>query len=542
MPAKHKIQNPIIPGFYPDPSICRAGDDYYLTCSSFELYPGIPVFHSKDLANWEQISYAMTMENDFHTTANMGTGGVMAPTIRYYDGVFYIINCNFADKGNFYVTARDPRGPWSKPHWITDIPDIDCSLFFDNDGACYLVSPGNDSSEDNGRAFFLTPYDIQAGKACGERKKIWNSAMRKAWAPEAPHIYHIGDYYYLLIAEGGTEHFHSCMIARSATVDGWYEGYEGNPIITHRHLGYMYPIDNVGHADFVDTPDGNWYAVMLASRIIDGQHKNFGRETYICPVIWERGWPVLSPGSGKMEFEYPADEKLSWTPYPAEPERDDFDSQELGFHLSFWGTPYQDFWKIEDSRLKLTCLPRPMARPLKGFDVAHPDQSRNDCISFLGRRQRLTDFAVTLSMEFEPEGQEAAGLLIMQAANHQYRLEKILENEKKILRLILLTTKQEGLPFLPGYHAETTETVVESHEVPEGALILRMDARRQDYRFFYGMDEQTLQEFSIHGDGARINPEEIGGMIGTMIGMFATANGENSTNAAAFDYFEIKAI
>lgn len=540
--TEHKIKNPIIPGCYPDPSICRVGEDYYLVCSSFELYPGIPVFHSKDLANWEQISYAMTMENGFHVTANMGTGGVMAPTIRYQDGVFYIVNCNFADRGNFYVTATDPAGPWSEIHWITDIPDIDCSLFFDEDGSCYLVSPGNDPTEDNGRAFYLTPYDIKNGKACGERKKIWNSALRKAWAPEAPHIYHIGDYYYLLIAEGGTEHFHSAMIARSETIDGWYEGFRGNPIMTHRHLGLYYPIDNVGHADFVDTPDGNWYAVMLGSRIMDGQHKNFGRETFLCPVIWERGWPVLSPGSGKVEFEYPADEKLPWTPCPAEPERDDFDSDKLGLHLSFWGTPYQDFWRIQDSRLKLTCLKRPIALPLKGFDVAHPDQSRDNCVSFLGRRQRWESFDVSLKMEFAPEKQEAAGLIIMQAANHQFRLEKTLENGKAVLRLIRLTTEQEGLPFLPGYKAETTEAVLESHPVEEGPLVLKLEARRQDYRFFYGKDEASLTAFEVHGDGCEINPEEIGGMIGTMIGMYATANGEESKNEAAFDYFEVKPV
>ena len=540
MAAEHKIQNPIIPGFYPDPTICRVGEDYYLACSSFELYPGIPIFHSKDLVNWEQISYAMYMENGFHVNASMGTGGVMAPTIRYNDGVFYIINCNFGDKGNFFITATDPKGPWSEPHWITDIPDIDCSIFFDEDGSCYLVGPGDYPTEDNNRAFYLTPYDIKAGKVCGERKKIWNSALRKAWAPEAPHIYHIGDYYYLMIAEGGTEHFHSVMIARCETIDGWYEGYKGNPIMTHRHLGYYYPIDNIGHADLVDTPDGKWYAVMLGSRIIDGQHKNFGRETWICPVEWERGWPVFSPGTGKMEWEYPAPEGLPWTPAAPEKERDDFDTPELGLHLSFWGVPYQDFWKIENSRLYLTCLPRPIAEPLHGFDVGNPDQRRDNCISFLGRRQRKADFDVNLCMEFAPQNKETAGLIIMQASNHQFRVEKVLENGQPVLRLIRLTTVQEGLPFLPGYKAETTEKVLESHPVGEGPLYIRMEERRQTINFYYKEGDSPEKKFDVTADGAEINPEEIGGMIGTMIGMFATANGEESTNTAAFDYFEMK--
>ncbi|MBQ1311034.1 MAG: glycoside hydrolase family 43 protein [Blautia sp.] len=540
MSTEHKIQNPVIPGFYPDPSICRVGDDFYLACSSFELYPGIPIFHSRDLCNWEQISYAMTMENGFHVNASMGTGGVMAPTIRWHEGTFYIINCNFGDKGNFYVTAKDPKGPWSSPHWITDIPDIDCSLFFDTDGKSYLVSPGDDPSEDNHRAFFLTPYDLEAGKVCGERKKIWNSALRCAWAPEAPHIYHIGEYYYLLIAEGGTEHFHSVMIARSDTVDGWYEGYKGNPIMTHRHLGYYYPIDNIGHADLVDTPDGKWYAVMLGSRILDGQHKNFGRETFLCPVEWERGWPVFSPGTGKMEWEYPAPENLPWTPYPPEAERDDFDSPEFPLHLSFWGVPYQDFWKVENSRLYLTCLKRPMAEQLKGFDVANPDQRRDNCISFLGRRQRKPDFDVNFAMEFTPEKNEAAGLLIMQAANHQFRLEKLLEDGKQVLRLIRLTTWQKGLPFLPGYEAKTTETVLETHPVGDGELKVSVKFRRQRINFTYCEGDGPEQAFEVTADGAEINPEEIGGMIGTMIGLFATANGEESRNQAAFDYFEMR--
>jgi len=540
---KHSIINPIIPGFYPDPSICRVGYDFYLACSSFELYPGIPVFHSKDLANWEQISYAMTMDNGFHVNANMGSGGVMAPTIRWHDGVFYIINANFGDKGNFYVTATDPAGPWSEPHWITDIPDIDCSLFFDNDGTCYLVSPGNDPDEDNGRGIFLTPYDIKNGKAAGERKKIWNSAMRNAWAPEAPHLYHIGEYYYLMIAEGGTEHFHSVVIARSREIDGWYEGFKANPVMTHRHLGKYYPIDNVGHADLIDTPDGNWYAVMLGSRIIEGQHKNLGRETYICPVIWEDEWPVFSPGCGKIEFEYPCDEHLPWTEVKPEPEFDDFNEKNLGLHFSFWGTPYQDYWKIEDSCLKLKCLARPMARQLYGFDVKNPDMRKDDCLSFLGRRQRFIDFDIMAKMKFEPQADEAAGLIILQASNHQFRFEKALQQAEPVMRLVRVTTVQNGLPFLPGYEAKSTEDILECHGCsPDSEIILKVQVRGQEFRFYYGTDENNLNSFDTVADGKEINTEEIGGMIGTMIGMFATGNGTASDNEAAFDYFAVKPV
>ncbi len=535
----YTIKNPIIPGFYPDPTIIRVGEDFYLATSSFEQCPGIPVFHSKDLAHWEQICYAMTMENGLHEVADMLCGGMMAPTLRYHDGIYYIVCCNFADRGNFYITAENPAGPWSKPNWITDIPDIDCSLFFDEDGKSYLVSPGDDKTEDNGRAFFLTPYDLKNNKACGERVKIWNSALRKAWAPEAPHIYHVGEYYYLMIAEGGTDHDHSVAIARSKTVDGFYEGYSCNPVLTHRHLGWDYPIQNIGHADLVDTPSGEWYAVMLGSRIIDGQHKNFGRETYICPVTWERGWPLFSPGTGRVEFEYPAPKGLPCTEYAGEPARDDFDNDKLALCWEFWGTPYQDFWRIADSKLYLKCLKRPFACQLKGFTPGVIDDRRDNCISYIARRQRHTSFTLTTKMTFEAKNDESAGFVIQQATNHQIRLEKINKAGKQYLRLVMLTTEQEGLPFLPGYKADTTETELALQEYEEDTVVIQFVANRLDYTFKFGPSEDKLQILAEHVDGALINPESVGGMVGTMLGMYASGNGTDSDNEAAFDYFEI---
>ena len=563
----HLIQNPVIAGFYPDPSICRVGDDYYLACSSFELYPGIPLFHSRDLAHWEPLGGAMTIENGFHVTANMFTGGVMAPTLRCHDGLFYLICCNFADKGNFYVTAADPRGPWSKPHWLEDIPDLDCSFFFDADGRSWLVFPGSDEQEDNGRAIFLQEYDLTADCAVGGKKKIWNSALRKAWAPEAPHIYHIGDWYYLMIAEGGTEHFHAVTVARSRTVDGFYDGFDGNPVMTHRHLGLAYPIDNVGHADLVDTPDGRWYAVMLGSRLIEGPHKNMGRETFLVPVRWEQDWPVFSPGTGKVEWTYPADPSLPWTPcrksssvFPQEavressapelprmpiPEtdtREHFPGGSLGPEWCFWGTPYQDFWKQGPDGLRLSCLPRPVTRKLTGFQPGVIDERRDDCVSFIGRRQTDIAFSVTFSMDFAPENHETAGLLLMQAANHQYRFERFLSADGPALRLVLITTEQFGRPYLPGYRAETTEQVLFERCNDGGPVILRLEARGQDYCFFAGPSEDQLTPCYLHADGRAVNPESVGGMVGTVLGMFASSNGEPSTNAAHFAWFDYRPL
>ncbi|WP_029322380.1 glycoside hydrolase family 43 protein [Butyrivibrio sp. AE3004] len=544
---EHLIKNPIIPGFYPDPSICRVGDDYYIANSSFELCPGIPIFHSKDLAHWKQIGYAMTTENGFYTDANLYSGGVMAPTIRYHKGTFYIINCNFGDKGNFIVTAKDPKGPWSQPHYITDIQDIDCSIFFDDDDKCYLVSPGEDKEQDNNRAFYLTPYDIENFKVCGERKKIWNSAMRGAWAPESPHIYHVGDYYYLMIAEGGTEHNHSVMIARSKTIDGWYEGNPANPILTHRHLGWDYPIENIGHADLVETQTGKWYAVMLGVRIIEGQHMNMGRETFICPVDWQRGWPVFSKDTGKVETTYQADPDLPWCEESENAtyvSRDDFDSAELGMDWSFWGTPSEKYFSVENSELRLKCLARPMTRELLPVSFA-PKTKKDENVAFVGRRQRHMDFSFEISMEFNAginEGRsESAGMVIMQQCNHQYRFEKSCRNGKQILSLVLATTKQKGLPFMPGYESETTESILKECELEfDGPVILKLEANGQDYSFYMGQSADSLTEFYAHADGKKINPEEVGGMVGTMLGMFATGNGNGSDNLAKFEYAEYR--
>lgn len=541
MTMEHLIKNPIIPGFYPDPSICRVGDDYYIANSSFELCPGIPIFHSRDLAHWKQIGYAMTPENGFYTDANLFSGGVMAPTIRYHKGAFYIINCNFGDKGNFIVTAKDPAGPWSEPHWITDIHDIDCSIFFDTDDKCYLVSPGEDKEEDNNRAFFLTPYDIENFRVCGERKKIWNSAMRGACAPESPHIYHVGDYYYLMIAEGGTEHNHSVMIARSKTIDGWYEGNPANPVLTHRHLGWDYPIENIGHADLVETQTGKWYAVMLGVRIIEGQHMNMGRETFICPVEWQRGWPVFSKDTGKVELTYPADPDLPWCEVSddgLDNSFDDFDGKEPGMDWSFWGTPSESYWKMKNSTLSLKCLKRPMTRKLLPVSF-EPKTEKDENVSFIGRRQRHIDFSFEISMDFEAKENESAGMVIMQQCNHQYRFEKKNRDGRQILALVLATTKQKGLPFLPGYESDTTETVLKEEKIgSDGSVILRIEATGQDYTFYMGHSEDSIKEFYAHADGKKINPEEVGGMVGTMLGMFASGNGSKSDNVAKFNYAE----
>ena len=233
----------------------------------------------------------MTPSNSFEMVCDSYRGGVMAPTIRYHEGTFYVVNMNFSQGGNFIVSAKDPAGPWSEPTVLKDISGIDASLFFDDDGKCYFVSTGNIVNPDGKqeRGIWAQEFNIATYQTVGEKHDIWNCAMHNAPSPEAPHIYKKDGWYYLLIGEGSTEHWHAVTIARAKNIFDWYEGNLANPIMTHRQFGYTADIANVGHADMVELPDGSWWAVMLASRTNSGQYKNIGRETFICPVVWERG-------------------------------------------------------------------------------------------------------------------------------------------------------------------------------------------------------------------------------------------------------------
>lgn len=533
-----KLHNPIIPGFYPDPSICRAGDDYYIVCSSFELNPAVPVFHSRDLQNWEQICYAFTMDNGFHMEKNTLNGGIMAPTIRYHNGVFYIINMNYSDKGNYIITADNPAGPWSQPHWLSDVPGIDASLFFDEDGKCYVMGTAQCWPNETGgvrQGVWVAAYDIENFKVIGEQVPIYGGAFAGASSPEAPHIYHIGDYYYLMIAEGGTEHYHSETIARSKNIFGPYENNPANPLITHRHMGYSCPIGNVGHADLVELPDGSWYAVMLASRLIDGVSKNLGRETFICPVRWERGWPLFSPDTGKLEWEYDAPSCLPEFPFPANPDRDDFDNAKLNPDWSSWGTPYEKFFDIADSRLNIRCVGQSLAEPLRQMGTERPD-SRIYYAPFLAQRQRQPKETVRCRMTFDPQGKESAGIAVVQAMNHQLHFQLANVNGVRTLQLLQFTSDYRLPPYIPGFSAETCCTVLGETAWDQDSVVLQLTLDGNRCCAGFGTDDAHLKELAV-ADLLVINPEKVGCMVGTMLGLFATGNGENSQNTASFDYF-----
>ena len=286
-----EFANPVLPGMHPDPSVCRVGGDYYLACSSFEYFPGVPLYASRDLVTWRPIGHALTRRSQLDLTGVPSSGGIYAPTLRHHDGTFFVVT-TLVGRGNFVVTARDPRGPWSDPTWL-DVDGIDPSLAFLDERIYYtrngqgadpdhpFVYQGELTRETDGFRIARTPRVIWKGTG-----GVW---------PEAPHLYRRGGWYYLVTAEGGTSYGHSVVVARSRAPDGPFEPSPHGPLLTHRGRP-RHPIQATGHADLVDLEDGTTWAVFLGIRPTGGRHHHLGRETYLAPVHWRPdGWPRMPP-------------------------------------------------------------------------------------------------------------------------------------------------------------------------------------------------------------------------------------------------------
>ncbi|MBQ2565628.1 MAG: glycoside hydrolase family 43 protein, partial [Bacteroidales bacterium] len=316
------FRNPILPGFYPDPSICRVGDDYWMVNSSFAYFPGLPVWHSTDLIHWESCGPALSRSHDFFLAppSNIVTGSY-APQITFNpaNGLYYIINTYVAGYWNFFITSPDPAsGQWSEPTILPEVPGIDPSILFDQDGRAYIVSaPGRDAigetklyAEDN--AIVLFDFDYEKG-VTGERTVIARSGVHPEEQPnalEGPHLYHIGDKYFLMCAEGGTMLGHSEVIFEAPAVKGPYTPCPINPILTQRDIPDA-DIRCTGHADLVQSASGEWYAVFLGTESYDGEYNfNTGRQTFLHPVTWTEGQPVILPAGEKLPSQIPLNDDL----------------------------------------------------------------------------------------------------------------------------------------------------------------------------------------------------------------------------------------
>lgn len=508
------VKNPILNGFYPDPSICRVGEDFYLVNSSFAYFPGVPIFHSKDLANWKQIGNILDRESQIPLKDSKHSGGIFAPTIRFYNGTYYMITTNVSGGGNFIVTAKTPEGPWSDPFWLgPEAIGIDPSLFFDEDGTCYYVGtrPNPEGVRYNGDwEIWVQKLDIPSMKLIEDSHAIWKGALKEVIWPEGPHLYKKDGYYYLMIAEGGTGPNHAVTVARSKEIFGAYENNPNNPIITHRHLGKDYPIIYVGHADLVDDTNGNWYMVMLASRRCEG-YVGLGRETFLAKVVWEDGWPVVNPGVGKLE-------DIVVLPFEqverSEPKTQTLIGNDDMYDVVMLRNPGMPFYSKHEDKVILKFLPETL--------------KEKKSPSFLGLRQLEYEYeAVQHLLVGELSEEEEAGLVILQSNEyHVLFCLKANDADKNSfkLQIIKVTNLKDDLLL---------EKVITNKEI---TLKVKGHGQKADFILVQEQEEILLEGVDIH----EMSTEVAGGFVGNTIGVYASSNGKTSENTLEILDFTIQ--
>lgn len=504
--AQETFKNPILTGMNPDPSICRVNDDFYLVTSTFEYFPGLPIYHSKDLVNWKQIGHALTTPKSNPLKGCLASyGGQYAPTLRYHDGTFYIIGTNYGGEGSqgiFYVSAKDPAGPWSDPIWIGEWY-VDPSLEFIDDTVYYL-------SPDNAGSFLLGTIDIKTGKFIVPLRKV--AAGLGGSSPEGPHFYKINDYYYIMSAEGGTGYEHREVIQRSKSPWGPYEASPINPVLSNMSVP-EHPFHAIGHADFVQLKDGSWWAVCLGIRPQSGKYQHLGRETFLAPITWDvNGWPrVGTDGIVREEFPRP---NLPVHEWKKDPVRDNFDSRTLNLYWNFLRNPYEKDWSLTE---------QPGFLRLKGSEL---NFSQNDSPAFISRRQTAFNITASTKVNFKPTADnEEAGLVIRADDKNHYDLLITCYKGKKTVML---------RKYLKDKVAE-----VNYQEIPDGEIILRITSTASEYKFWIlkeGKEAQLVGTATTQD----VSNEKVGGFTGVFIGMYASGNGKVNTNPADFDWFEFK--
>jgi len=548
--------NPIIPGSYPDPSICRVGNDYYIVNSSFEYFPGLPIHHSKDLVNWKLIGYGLHRDDQCSGEMNLvdvqTNGGIHAPSIRYHDGLFYIITTNVYSPGpsqpaemiNFIITSEQIEGPWSAPHIIEGAPGIDPDIVFDEDGKIWYVGthvPENPNFNGEGE-IWLQELNIDDWSLKGERYFLWRGALYYGTWAEGPHIYKRNGFYYLLIAEGGTSLDHAVMVSVSDNIKGPYVPNGRNPILTSRHLSNDYWVNSIGHADLLELADGRWYMVALGIRSEIDTYSNMGRETHLIPVTWEKEpfkwkydniekewsdlpdrerfeklrrvnyeWPVCSPLTGRVERSFPL-------PFPASPQankqsfRDNFDSETLNLEWNFRRVPKEGTYLInnKDGYLRL-------------FPSKNVIENRKSC-SLLGIRQIETDFEFSVKMLYNPSIPEVqAGVSLFQKDDN-YLTFTIEKNGEQYIILKLISKERKMEPVV------VQQTFLKSYN---DSIIFKVFSKNKSYKYYYSLDNGTSFDFFAETSSNLLLSK---GYTGAYMGIYSTSNGKNTEEYVDFDW------
>lgn len=528
MPSVAQIKNPVLPGFYPDPSICRVGSDYYMVNSSFSFYPGVPIFHSTDLVHWKQIGHVLDRPSQLNLTNQRISGGIYAPAIRYNKGVFYLITTFVDGGGNFYVTAKNPAGPWSEPVWLPEVGGIDPSFFFDENGKVYIVhndeAPDNKPLYDGHRSIRLLEYDLLKQKPVGNSKVVINGgtdiSKKPVWI-EGPHIFQKNGYYYLMAAEGGTAEDHSEVIFRSKNIWGPYESFSGNPILTQRDLpaNRPNPITSAGHADLVETPNGDWVAVFLACQPYSGNLYNTGRQTFMNLVDWSGDWPIIlekgkavpktvaSPINALTSTKTFAEESESWL--------EDFAGPKLKLEWNFIRTPQSLWYRLFLKNLLLT------ARPVHLSEKGNP--------SFIGRRLQHENAVMTTSVKLEKGKDLEAGLVAFQNDQHYYSF--LLQEEKDKYYLTFKPSSPD-----PQQKASAEKMELKDYD-PEKFVLLKLEIAGGELECSYCLDGVVWNSYGGKRSAEYLSTAKAGGFVGAYLGLYAFAQ---SPAIAYFDWVTYK--
>jgi xylan 1,4-beta-xylosidase len=505
---KNHYQNPILSGFYPDPSIVRVGEEYFLANSSFSFFPGVPIHKSRDLVNWELIGYALNRPSQLNLIDQQASRGIFAPTLRYHKGVFYLITTHVDGLGNFIVTAGNPAGPWSDPIVLPEVGGIDPDIFFDDDGKIYIAhndAPEGEPLYDGHRAIWLWEYDPIKKKVIPESRQLLinggvDISKKPIWI-EGPHLYKINGWYYLLCAEGGTSEDHSQVVFRSRSLKEPFIPYERNPILTQRDLPLDRPdmVTSAGHADLVQTPTGEWWAVFLATRPYENVFYNTGRETFLLPVTWKEGWPVILEKSTPIPLQVKKPEMAEANNTAPSTTgnfvwKDKFAKPPLRSEWNTLNTPPASPWYRIKNGLHLT----PSSTRLTGLSHA----------AFLARKQQHMGFEAETVLQLPLAKNISAGIVAFQNEKHHYFF--AVRAEAKNYTIYIAKAKEGG------------EDIISSHSLPlHKEVTLGIDADKGKISFYYRDKNRNKNYLLKDVDGKYLSTKEAGGFVGTHIGLHA---------------------
>lgn len=539
------IKNPILPGFNPDPCICRKDDDYYIAVSSFEWFPGIPVYHSRDMKNWELYTHVLTDDETVDLKKLPSSKGIWAPCLTWceIENLFYVVygvmnsmNAGYFEVDNYLITASDIKGPWSEPVYLHSA-GFDASILHDDDGRKYIVSLEWETREgyEKPGVISMSEYNPVKKEIIGYPKHIWRGGTNRGCI-EAPHLYKKNGYYYIMCAEGGTGYNHCVTMGRSRNIWGPYEKDPNGPVVTsnpvetnernnidHLKPQYFNPyttLQKAGHGSLVDLPNGESYLVHLCARpFVPELRCTLGRETAIQKMKWtDDGWLRMTDGTN-IAKEYTEESALEEYPVSQIPDFDDFDSDILG---SWYYSP----------RIMPSCFADINAR--KGYVRLRGQESRTSLnkVSILARKLTSTYATVTTKMEYIPEMPHQSAGLIFYYDNMNYI------NLRKYYSETLGQSALSIIHIENGEKAEMLDTRVAVEDVP---VYMRVEVRGRKMQFMWSLDGKKYIPIGPVFDATKFSDEycRYGEFTGTMVGI-TCADRVKHKHYADFDFFEYK--